>query len=454
MHDQIPIDAALTARAVDGGQLLRELAAVSAETVAADPSDAGHDVGGVRPSVICRPSTAEEVAAILGVANRDHAAVIPWGAGTRMAVGFPPRAADIALVTTGLDQVVEYEPADLTLTVQAGMRVAALQALLAEHGQMLALDPPGAERATIGGVVASNAFGPLRLQYGAARDLIIGIRVANAEGMLTKAGGRVVKNVTGYDLNKLYAGSFGTLAVIVELSFKLHPLPERRGSTLAIFGTIAEAQTAVQRIVKSPLGPSAIAVMDASAADIDLPRGCVALLAMAAGFERAVARQVRDMGTLCAGASDVRMLDDAASGRAWDSVRAHADLTRNPDDVILKLGVPPAQSGAALQAVKDMAQAAEIDISGIAYAGTGIAHARLHGLLPDDLARGRPFIEEARGWARARGGSLVVERCPDAWKASIDIWGEPDASFRVMTAIKQQFDPNGVLSPGRFLGHL
>src|ERR687883_1494657 len=152
----------------------------------------------------------------------------------------PPRRLDQIIETTGLNRVVEYEPADLTVTVEAGMRFAELQQRLAEEGQFLALDPPAAEGATIGGVIATNASGPLRFAYGTARDLVIGTRVANPDGTLTRAGGRVVKNVAGYDLTKLYIGSLGTLGVIVELSFKLAPIPPVLSTVVGSFGGLEQ----------------------------------------------------------------------------------------------------------------------------------------------------------------------------------------------------------------------
>src|SRR3954464_14425830 len=191
---------------------------------------------------------------------------IPWGGGTRISLGFPPRAADLVVQTAKLNEIVEYEPADLTVTVQAGMRMAELQARLRAEGQMLALDPAAADRATIGGLIAANASGPLRLLYGTARDLVIGTRVVNADGVISKAGGRVVKNVAGYDLNKLYVGSLGTVGVIVELSFKLHPLPQAQGLLLASFGSAEDAAGTIAALMRSPLGPGAIEVLDAGAA--------------------------------------------------------------------------------------------------------------------------------------------------------------------------------------------
>ncbi|HEX3246332.1 MAG TPA: FAD-binding oxidoreductase, partial [Chloroflexota bacterium] len=369
--------------------------------------------------------------------------------------------ADTALLTTGLNEVVEYEPADLTVTVQAGMRLASLQNLLRQHRQMLALDPPSQERATIGGVVASNSSGPMRLLYGTARDLVIGIRVANAEGMLTKAGGRVVKNVTGYDLDKLYTGSFGTLGIIVELSFKLHPLPQSEGTMLAIFDSPWRAQKVVQQIVKSPLGAAALTIIGAEAAakvvNRRFPEGGAALIARAAGFERAVARQTRDMAALCLEALSADVLADREGEQLWAAVRGFADLTLDTEDAILKLGVPPASSASAMETMQSLGVTLDLDVASIAHAGTGVVYSRARNaasMAEGAMDRLTRLIAEGRSAAMALGGSLVVERCPPALKSSIDVWGDVSSSFRVMTALKERFDPHGVLNPGRFVGHL
>jgi glycolate oxidase FAD binding subunit len=424
-----------------------------------DPNDQTYDVDGVHPGILCTPTSAEEIAAVLGVAHRERAAVIPWGGGTRMSIGFPPRQADIALVTAGLSEIVEYEPADLTVTVQAGMRFAALQALLRQHGQMLGLDPPSAELATIGGVIASNASGPTRLAYGTARDLVIGVRVANAEGVLTKAGGRVVKNVTGYDLNKLYTGSFGTLGVIVEISFKLHPLPQTQGTTLAVFDSPDRAQEAVQRIVRSPLGASALTILDPQAAsralDRAAPAGGAVLLALVAGFERAVKRQTRDLAEMCPDALSTDILDPAEGDQAWRRVREFADLTVDPEDAILKLGVPPASSAATMQRMHEFARTHDLPVTRLAHAGSGVVYVRVGGFdQPPGRDRLSRLVREGRIAADALHGSLVVERCPIELKSDVDVWGDVGSSFRIMAALKERFDPRGVLNPGRFVGQL
>ncbi|MBF8286481.1 MAG: linked oxidase-like protein, partial [Dehalococcoidia bacterium] len=196
-------------------------------------------VDGLTPQAAVAPSSYEQVAAVMRYAHAEGLAVIPWGGGAHIHVGNVPARYDIALGLSRLNAVVEHEPADLTATVQAGMTLSELQGRLGGAGQLLPLDPPGGERATIGGILAANASGPWRHAFGSARDMTIGLRVVTAEGRITRAGGRVVKNVAGYDLCKLYIGSLGTLGVIVEATFKVASLPREQRAAVATFATAA-----------------------------------------------------------------------------------------------------------------------------------------------------------------------------------------------------------------------
>src|SRR5258708_6536249 len=201
------------------------------------------------------PASREELAEALHAADSRGQAVAPVGAGTQLDLGMPPSRLDLVIETTRVNKVVEYEPADLTVTVEAGLRFADLQKQLAEQGQFLALDPPAAPGATIGGLIATNASGPLRFAYGTARDLVIGTRVANPDGTVTHAGGRVVKNVAGYDLNKLYIGSLGTLGIIVPLSLKLAPVPPATHTIVGPCADVKAAPALINAVVQSPLSP-------------------------------------------------------------------------------------------------------------------------------------------------------------------------------------------------------
>ncbi len=209
-------------------------------------------VDGMTPSVVVKPTSQAEVAAAMGAANAAGAAVVPFGGGTQQGLGMPPERYDVALDLRQIESVVEYEAADLTITVEAGMRLSALQRLLAEKGQWLPLDPPVSDEATIGGVLATNASGPARFSRGTGRDLVIGMTVATAQGEIVKSGGRVVKNVAGYDLAKLHIGALGTTGVILQVSLKVSPLPVRT-SMVAIRGEPRSADRAVERRGGAPV---------------------------------------------------------------------------------------------------------------------------------------------------------------------------------------------------------
>ena len=446
--------------AIDDRTLAADLGSVCANWRELDPSrDANLAIDGLLPPLWCQPGSPEELAAVLELANRCGAAVIPRGGGTRMSLGCPPRAADLLLSTRGLTRLVEYEPADLTVTVEAGLGLSELQERLGADGQFLALDPPTADRATIGGVVASNASGPLRLRYGSARDLVIGTRVANADGLLTKAGGRVVKNVAGYDLNKLYTGSLGTLGVIVELSFKLHPLPQSRATVLATFDDLDAAAAVVARVMRSPLGPAALEVVT-SAGEEALPsslpvtgRGC-ALAVLVAGFEKAVARVTQEIGDLCRerGQVEVRADDQDARG-LWALLRDVADGS-DPGRPVLKLAVPPAHSVEALARLRSVLERPRLPAMLVAHAGVGLVYARLEqrDWSDPELERLAAAVSEARSFAVEREGSLVVESCPPGLKDRVDVWGEIGPALKLMRSLKEKLDPRGTLNPGRYVG--
>ena len=219
------------------------------------------EIDGVAAQRRIAPTSAAELAEAVHAADQAGQAVAPVGGGTQLELGMPPARLDVVIETTALDRVVEYEPADLTITVEAGIRFSRLQSLLAEQGQFLALDPPAEDDATLGGLIATNASGPLRFAYGTARDLVIGTRVANPDGALTRAGGRVVKNVAGYDLNKLYIGSLGTLGIIVELSLKLAPIPPASASVIAQFADLDGVRGVLNAVVHSPLSPLAVELL-------------------------------------------------------------------------------------------------------------------------------------------------------------------------------------------------
>jgi len=258
-------------------------------------------VDGITPQLAALPGTIEDTAALMKRASEQHLAVLPIGGSTELELGQPPERYDLALCTARLNALLEHEAADLTCSVQAGMPLAELQQRLATKSQFLALDPPNGEHATIGGILATNASGPQRLRYGAARDLVIGLRVVLGDGTIARSGGKVVKNVAGYDLNKLYIGSLGTLGIIVEANFKLIPRPEHEETLLISFDNVPAAMETVIDLLSSVVTPTAIELLDPTAqrslpeqALQMLPEPSFLLAISFAGVAKAVTRQLGD----------------------------------------------------------------------------------------------------------------------------------------------------------------
>ena len=402
----------------------------------------------VAPRFRAQPTTPDELADLLRRAGEENLVVAPRGGGTQLALGNPPTGLDLVVETTALASVIEYEPADLTITVEAGLRFAELQRLLAEQGQLLPLDPPAPPEATIGGIVATNASGPLRLAFGTARDLVLGCRVANADGHLTRTGGRVVKNVAGYDLDKLYVGSLGTLGVLVELSFKLAPIPPAYGLVVGQLGDTATATACLQAVLHSTLSPLAIELLEPAAArQAGLPDGLSVVLRVG-GYPRTVERQVRDLTALVHehGGATVDASDDV-----WHSVR---DLgLPAPGREVLVRGAAPLAESANLVGLLSR-QLADYDPLVWAHAGNGVAYAAFALADGDDAVPLRTALADTRRQVTALGSnaSFVVERCPARVKHGFDVWGEVGPSLRLMQALKTQLDPHATLNRGRYVG--
>lgn len=402
-------------------------------------------VDGVEPRLFARPTTAQELADTLRQANEQGFAVAPRGGGTQMELGNRPSRLDLVLETTGLNRLVEYEPADLTVTVEAGMRLADLQDLLKEQGQFLALDPPIPAEATIGGVIATNASGPLRLAYGTARDLVIGTRVANPDGRITHAGGRVVKNVAGYDLNKLYVGSLGTVGVIVELSFKLTPIPPSDALVVARFPEAGPAWRFISAILHSPLSPLAIELLGPAAAERAGFGRSLAVAVRAGGYAPAVDRQARDLERLLTEHGGERL---GSVGESWGAVRTLPG--QHPSDLLVRAAAPIARSADVVELLER--HFAPFGPVAWAHAGNGVAYAACGAGSDGDALLGAVQAARAEVVAIGNNTSLVVERCPASLKEKLDVWGDPDDGLPLMRALKTQLDPKGILNPGRFVG--
>ena len=381
----------------------------------ARPAGDGDVVGGVPARLVADPASTEEAAALLREAAERDLAVVVRGAGTKLDWGSPPDRLDLIVDTRRLAGVVEHAAGDLITVVGAGTPMAELK--LAE--QQLALDStfPGA---TVGGTVAVNVSGPRRMQYGTARDLLIGITVVRPDGMVTRAGGKVVKNVAGYDLGKLYTGSYGTLGLITECVFRLHPLPAAASVVRARAVDAATAGRLVAAVLSAQVVPSAL--------EIDAAPGSPVEVAVLVEGSRA--------GVQDRAATVARLLGDAAEGypdwwgqMPWDSggmgVKVTAALSRVPDVV---------------------AVAQEVGVAIRGSAGTGVLYAGLPA--SEDAPR---ILERLRAAAVGAGGHAVVLTAPPGIRTRVDMWG-PVPGLALMRRVKEQFDPGRRFAPGRFVG--
>ena len=440
----------------------RLVGALGADWVYADERCRAYRVDDLAPALVAAPGSADEVAATLTLANETGAAVIPWGGGSAMTLGYPPRAADLALDLRRLSQVLAYEPADLTLAVQAGVSFAALDAVLAAHGQRLALDCPRPTAATLGGLVAANLFGPRRFRYGTARDVLIGVRAAHPDGTLTRGGGMVVKNVSGYDMMKLYVGSLGTLAVIVELNFKLAPRPLADGSAVLTFATLDAALAAAESLLASQLLPSAVVVLDGAVASGLGVRPAAARegAALAARFEGLEVTTARQVHAVCERAGtwdalEARALPEDAAAAFWDGLLAFQTLDADPhNSALLKLSVVPSDLPLVMAGVAEVAGQVDLRCLRFADAGSGIIYVRV-GQPEDSL----PAVFAWALWALQtelvrRWGQSVVLSCPTVAKENLPLWGREPAGLAVMRELKARFDPGGILNPGRYVGRI
>jgi glycolate oxidase FAD binding subunit len=406
-------------------------------------------IEGRTPTAAAFPASLEDVSGVLTLAHEARVPVTPWGGGTAMAVGAPPARLGLVLGMNRLNRVIEHEPGDLTATVEAGATISTVQTTLRARGQWLSLDPGDADRATIGGVLATNASGSRRHLYGTARDLLIGVTVVCADGSIVKGGGKVVKNVAGYDLPKLFVGSYGTLAVIVSATFKLRPVPEAESLVAVPLGTLKDCGLAVRAVMSSDLLPTALDVLDGDAAravgiDDDRP----VLVVGFDGLPDQVAWQRRELLRLVRESGGKALRDLPAT--AWEALPNAATIALGRPTATVRMSVLPARVADVMEQGAESARAAGLRAAFSAHAGVGSVMAALVAE-QDAAARVVHAIGEWRHVARAGAGHAVVESAPLAVKEQVDVWDQPGAALRIMQRIKAQLDPHGILNPGRYL---
>jgi glycolate oxidase FAD binding subunit len=398
---------------------------------AATTSDA---ICGAQPRLILEPTNEQQLAAVLRVANHAGLAVIPRGGGTKLLWGNPAARADIILSTARLDKIIEHAWADLTVSVEAGCTIQKLQNALAQHGQRLALDPLWPAEATIGGVLSTNDSGSLRLRFGALRDLIIGVTLALPDGTLASSGGKVVKNVAGYDLPKLVTGALGTLAVITRAIFRLHPLP-RNAKTISISGCdLEEMQRLILAVQDSKLAHTALQARIAQDAEaiVDI---------LFEGTEEGIAAQEAQLRELARPATAME-----AASTVWAASQALWDPANSATKAISKITTLPASIARTIETVKRTASSRSARWT-LTMQATGIGWLRLEAP-PENL---HAALSDLRFDLEHAGGSLATFHHPPDMQ-SIDVWGAPGDSLPLMRAVKKQFDPKNTLNPARFVG--
>lgn len=404
-------------------------------------------VDGVMPAVVARPRNADELCRILTAANREGLAVVARGGGAHLAIGNSLKRLDMVVDISALNRIVQHNAADLTLVVEAGITLAALRRALAKEGQFLALDAPLPQRATIGGILASGVSGPLKWHYGSARDLVIGMQVAQADGRLTRSGGQVVKNVSGYDMARLHVGGLGTLGVITEVSFKLTPMPRRESTLVAQFKSYADCAAAAMSIFNSGAMPLAMTAYNDGASkrigsDHNAADGC-ALAVRLGGRPRTLKRLEDETFAILSARADAVERMDGDAANFWAAL---ADFGY-ADDVhpIMSARVSVLPNRVA-QVADTIAQNADAAI--LAQVGYGMLNAHW---FDQELDMGET-LRHARDAVHSAGGSLTVERAPLSVKAGVDVWDYNGDSLAIMRGLKAQYDPNGILNPNRFVG--
>lgn len=451
-----------------GAVALSQLAAIAGESnVISDPAQlAVYEIDGKAPSAAVRPGSSEEVAEIVRCALREKLALVPVGARTKLGVGMPPRRYELALDMTRMGRVVAYDPGDLTLGVEAGIPLRRIESTLAEHRQFLPLAVPFMDRATAGGTIASGVDSPLRQSYGTARDFVLGVEFVTGDGTAAKSGGRVVKNVAGYDIHKLMIGSLGTLGVITRINFRTFPLPRTTRTFVAVFRSaqgVCEFRNALAQSVLRPRTLEILADSDSGTSELDrrtklpLENGSWAAVVSFAGDEQVLARDGREIEALAKrgdNGSFESLVDlDAEAGE--NAARFVAGfpaeiLKRTPSAAIFKISVLPTEIAELASSIQSIRMPWTVMVRGL-----GVAYLAL---LPPDgnpesLRRLKQECARVFGLAgRPPWRHVTLPWCPTTLKGEIDVWGAPPADFALMKKLKAVFDPGGILGPGRFMG--
>ncbi len=440
---------------------------VSEAHVIQDPDKLkAYAVDGKKPKVIVTPGTVDEVSRVVAYASQEHLAIVPRGNGTKMEMGGIPRKVDVVLCTGRLKRITDRDCENLTLSAESGLTLGEVQRGLAKVGKgyFLPLDPPFTNKATLGGIVATNSSGPKRLLYGTARDMIIGTKAVFPNGDIVISGGKTVKNVSGYDMCKLLIGSYGTLGILCEMTFKLLPLAEKESTLGLSFAVLEGADGFARELRSSQLIPSSIEILNGLAVQkmgysMSMPPNGNYLVAVGMeGVAESIDRQVFEMSEMGKkhGALEAITLDAEKHQTFWVALRdLSLRLTEEDANVIsMKSNFLISKCGEVLGNYEKIARGLGIHCAFLSHAGNGILYSQV---LPGKGFRSKiesfvELIEKLTAEAVKNGGGLVVESSPLSIKKKVDVWGPPRNDYPVVRRLKEQIDPAGILNVGRFAG--
>ena len=404
---------------------------------------------GLVPKVVVIPESIQDIRNVLRFASEQDLSVVPAGTGTKLGIGNLAEKTDIVLSTIRLNKVIEYEPADLTATVETGIRLADLQHELAQHQQFLPLNPPYADKCTIGGIVATNASGPLRLRYGTARNLVLGMHVVHASGTVVKSGGKVVKNVAGYDLNKLYIGSFGTLGIITEVTLKLSPLPVRQAIFAAQFQNIHDAVKTGLSVVRSQTLPTFVNLI-ANYPINHFPNKKPTLLVGFGGDPETVTWQLNAVQTIVEqnGAIGVKIVEEESRESLSNTIQEFPAVDKENDTVIVKINLKRTDIAELVEHVTEETNSVMVLLgNGVIYLKFPIGSDTGYQQLANTLTQLRQYAIDIQG-------NLIIEAAPPELKKQMDVWGPIGSTLNLMKQVKMKFDGGGVFNPGRFVAKI
>ena len=467
---------------------------VGEEHVKSDPDTAAkYAVDNRTPKAVAFPKNTRQVSELVTYASRENVSILPWGSGTKMTMGYPPKRLELVISTSRMNHMLDVDTANLTITAEAGVKFRDVQARLATEedrcylplenltteadeficsdrsnsGCFLPLDPPFSEKATIGGILATNSNGPRRLLYGLPRDLVLGVRFVTPDGTIVGAGGKTVKNVSGYDISKLMIGSFGTLGIICEMTLRLLPLPERVDTLLIPFDSYEGATGFADAIFETKLLPAAVEILNRAAfeslpfkgSEGFTPGPYVAVIAIE-GFEEAVGRMQKDMVKIAEsrGAKGYATIKENEHRLFWlgTSNLQPAVASRHSNLITCRLNYPISEWKEVVRFTDETLSQSGIEHAIVCHSGYGACSISLFtdGLGNGTLGKAAQVIEAILGRCREAGGNMVVETAPAQIKGDLKMWGEPGEDLLIMRRVKEQLDPSGLMSPGRFVGAL